>query len=398
MEYVILLITLTYALSLGLGILLEKYLKMPWMFSALFFGIALAYFNLFQTTLESETFKILSDLGMLFLLFIIGFNLELEKMRKFGKEIVKGSLLIIGLEAITITSILYFMFPGEVHNSLLVALITALSFATVGEAILVPILAKFNIIKTNFGQLTLGIGTLDDILEVLTILLLPFLPTLMPDIQIQGFPDPIFVILDLIGITILTIVFVKIANRVRDSIKKNGDLDFIRPLGILLVFFSFIALGGFVFESLMAVSAIFGGIAIKQMLPKEKLRDDENNINFLTYVFLSPIFFLSIGSHVSLSAIALSPLLLILLWLGAKGSKLLASYLLFNKSLGKRHSLLLGLGLSIRFSTGLIVQYALFSCGLISIGLYSTLILTAVLMKPVVLFIYAQALSKNLPQ
>jgi Kef-type K+ transport system membrane component KefB len=335
---------------------------------------------------------------MLFLLFIIGFNLEIDKMRKFGKEIAKGSLLIISLEAATITSILYFVFPAEVNNSLLVALITALSFATVGEAILVPILAKFNLIKTNFGQLTLGIGTLDDILEVLTILLLPFLPTLIPNIVIQGFPDPMFVILDLIGITVVTVVFVKVGNKIRHSIKKNGDLDFIRPLGILLVFFAFIAFGGFVFESLMAVSAIFGGIAVKEMLPKEKRRDDENNVNFVGYVLLAPIFFLGIGSHVSLDAVVLSPLLLVMLWLGAKGSKLLASYLLFNKSLGKRHSLLMGLGLSIRFSTGLIVQFALFSCGLISIGLYSTLVLTAVLMKPVVLIIYSQALAKNPPQ
>jgi hypothetical protein len=71
--------------------------------------------------------------------------------------------------------------------------------------------------------------------------------------------------------------------------------------------------------------------------------------------------------------------------------------LLFKKSLGKKHSLLMGLGLSIRFSTGLIVQYALFSCGLISIGLYSALVVTAVLMKPVVLFIYSQALSRDKP-
>ena len=397
MIYVILLITLTYAVSFSLGILLEKYLKMPWMFSALFFGIVLSFFNLFEKTLESEIFQVLSNLGMLFLLFIIGFNLETEKMKKFGKEIVKGSLLIVGLEAVTITCILYFIFPAEVNHSPLIALITALSFATVGEAILVPILAKFNIIKTNFGQLTLGIGTFDDILEVLTILLLPFLPTLIPNAQITGFPDPLYVVLSLICISLLTVIFVKIAVRVRTTIKKNGDLNFIRPLAILLVLFSFVALGGFVFEGLMAVGAISGGIAVKQILPKEKLRDDENAVNFLSYVFLSPIFFLSIGTHVSLTAIVFSPLLIVLLWLGAKGSKLLASYLLFNKALGKRYSLLMGLGLSVRFSTGLIVQYALFSCGLISLELYSALVITAVLMKPVVLFIYSKELSRNRP-
>ncbi len=42
MEQVFLVIAATYAVSLGAGLLLEKYLRMPWMFAALFFGMVLS--------------------------------------------------------------------------------------------------------------------------------------------------------------------------------------------------------------------------------------------------------------------------------------------------------------------------------------------------------------------
>ncbi len=185
--------------------------------------------------------------------------------------------------------------------------------------------------------------------------------------------------------------------RARRILRNSSNFEFLRPLLILLVFSLFIVLGGFVFESLAAVSAIFGGMVARVLLPKEKLLRDEKAVNFLGYIFLSPLFFLSIGVNVSVTSIAVYPLMIALIWVVAKGSKLLASYLLFGKMLGAKHSLLLGLGLSVRFSTSLIVQYVLLNSGLISLALYSALVATAVFMKPVILGVLSWALSKGKP-
>ena len=48
----------------------------------------------------------------------------------------------------------------------IISIIVALSFATVGEAILIPILDEFKIINTKLGQSIIGIGVLDDLIEV----------------------------------------------------------------------------------------------------------------------------------------------------------------------------------------------------------------------------------------
>ncbi|TRO47521.1 cation:proton antiporter [Candidatus Bathyarchaeota archaeon] len=395
MDYVFLLIAVTFGLSLGLGFLLEKYLRMPWMFSALFIGIILSSLGLFQVTLQDETFKVLSTMGMLFLLFMIGFNLEIGQMKRFGKHILKGAILIVGLEASVVGAVLFFLFPSQIDNSPLVAVVVALSFATVGEAVLLPILAKFNLLKTQFGQLTLGIGTLDDVLEVLTLILIPFLPIFLPTLNIQGFPDPAFVILDLVGIFILTIILVKIASKVKHVLSNKVHFSFIRPLLIMLIFFSFIVVGGFVFESLAAISAIFGGIVARSLLPIENFRSDEKIVNFLGYIVLSPMFFLSVGASMSFESIFVYPLLIIVILFSTISAKLSGSFLLFRKMLGNKHSLLLGLGLSVRFSTGLIVQYVLLISGLITLDLYSGLIASAVLMTPIILIVLPWALCRE---
>ena len=385
MQYVFLLLAVTFAFSLGLGFLLEKYLKMPWMFSALFLGMIFSALGLFQSTIQDETFTTLSTMGMLFMLFMIGFNLEIGQIKRFGKHILKGSIVIVGLEAGVVGAILFFIFPSQIGGSPLVAIVVALSFATVGEAVLLPILAKYNLLKTKFGQITLGIGTLDDILEVLTLITIPFLPLFLPALKLQNFPEPTFVILDLIGIFILTIILVKITSKIKHILSNNVDFDFIRPVLILLVFFSFVVIGSFVFESLAAISAIFGGIVARSLLPTENFQNDEKIVNFLGYIFLSPLFFLSVGASLSFSAIFVYPVILIVIVLSTFSAKLSGSFLLFHKILGRRHSLLLGLGLSVRFSTGLIVQYVLLTSGLITLELYSALIASAVVMTPIIL-------------
>jgi len=396
-EDVLLLIVISYGVSLGFGYLLQKYLKIPWMFASLFFGLVLSALGLFKGTIESDAFKLLETFGMYFLLFIIGFSLDLRTMGKLKKYVVIGTIVIICFEGFFGSLLLYFVFPAEVSNSLLVALVTALSFATVGEAVLLPILAGFKVIKTTFGQLTLGIGTLDDIIEVLMLAVVAVLPGFLSTTQVQSIPDPLWIFSGLACLLLLTLIMIKLGGRIKRILEKNHPPSYVSSLLALLVCFSFIALGGFVFESLATVGAIFGGMVMKGLLPKERLSENEKAVEFLGYIFLAPLFFLSIGASVSVTSLLIYPSLIALVWAVAKGSKLLSSFLLFRKLLGNKYSLLLGLGLSVRFSTSLIVQFILLSSGFISLALYSALIATAIFMKPVIIIIYSWALSKGKP-
>ena len=397
MEDVLLLIVVTYGVSLSFGYLLQKYIKMPWMFASLFFGLILSTLGLFTSTIESDIFKMLGTFGMYCLLFIIGFSLDLKKMARLRNYVVLGTIVILAFEGFFGSLLLYFVFPAEVSHSYLVALVTALSFATVGEAVLLPILKEFGVIKTTFGQLTLGIGTLDDIIEVLMLAVVAILPAFLPVTQTQALSDPLLILLGLGCLLLITFAMMKLGGKIKRVLEKNHPPTYVTSLVTLLVFFSFVALGGFVFESLAAVGAIFGGVVFRGLLPKERLRENERNVEFLGYMFFSPLFFLSVGASVSVSSLLTYPSMIALIWAVAEGSKLFSSLLLFRKLLGNKHSLLLGLGLSVRFSTSLIVQLLLLNSGLISLILYSTLITTAMLMKPVIIGIYSWGLSSEKP-
>ena len=399
MEDILLLIVVTYTVSLGFGFLLQKYARIPWMFAALFFGIVLSTSGLefFSTTIESESFQLLATLGMLVILFMIGFNLDLKELKRLGKLILLGSISIICLEGLLGSLLFYFGFPADVSNSYLVALITALSFATVGEAVLLPILCEFNVLGTTFGQLTLGIGTFDDVIEVLMLAIIAALPAVLPKAQVQDVPDPLLILSVLGGLLLLAFVVTRLGGKLRTSLRNSFSMPFVHSLLILLIFFSFVALGGIVFEDLATVGAILGGIVARQLLPKEMLSEDEKAINFLGYVFLSPLFFLSIGTNVSLPSLFICPLLVVLILIVANTSKYLTSFLLFRKMLGTKYSLLLGVGLGVRFSTSLIVQFILFNSGYISLALYSALIATAIILKPIIIGIYSWGLSSGNP-
>lgn len=397
MEDVLMLIVATYGVALGFGYLLQRYLKMPWMFASLFFGLALSPFALFNSTLESDTFKLLEALGMYFLLFIIGFNLDFRKIARLKKYVVLGTISIIACEGLFGSLLLYLGFPAEVNNSLLIALVTALSFATVGEAVLLPILHEFRITRTKFGQLTLGIGTLDDVVEVMMLAVVAIIPRFMPIAQSNNLPDPSMIFSGLFFLSFLAFFLMKFGGKVRRILEKNHPPPHIASLLTLFVCFSFIALGALFLESLATVGAIFGGMVLRALLPKERLYQNERAVEFMGYIFLSPIFFLSIGASVSIASLIVYPSLIVSIWVVSKGSKLLASFLLFRKLLGNRCSLLMGLGLSVRFSTSLIILFNLLSFGLISLALYSALIATAILMKPVIIGIYSWGLSCEKP-
>ena len=154
-----------FLLTFLIGRLLEK-IRIPWIFSSLLIGLGLAAYNPFKEITSSSSFTFLAELGMFFLLFIIGFELDLKKMFNSSGFILKTTFTIILSETIFGTLLVHYIF----NVSWLISVLVASSFATVGEAVLLPILDEFRLVKTRLGQTIIGVGVLDDIIEVVTII------------------------------------------------------------------------------------------------------------------------------------------------------------------------------------------------------------------------------------
>ncbi|PIR07260.1 MAG: hypothetical protein COV55_00330 [Candidatus Komeilibacteria bacterium CG11_big_fil_rev_8_21_14_0_20_36_20] len=212
-----------------LGFFLEK-IKIPWIFAALILGLFLSFNQTFFDLAHSANFEFMAKLGIYFLLFSIGFEFDLVKIRKLGNFIVKSTFFIIFFEAFFGSLLIHFVFG----YGWLVAILVALSFATVGEAILIPILDEFKLIKTKLGQSILGIGTLDDLIEVAVIVVVVLsLPFLSHNIDASGHLNFIWI---LVCLFIFSFVLSKLHNKVLFTKFAKVEYIFFLVLTVFLYF------------------------------------------------------------------------------------------------------------------------------------------------------------------
>lgn len=316
-----------------LGILLEK-IRVPWIFAALILGLVFAFYQPFKILALSETFQFLAWLGMYFLLFWIGFELDLEKIKKLGKFIIKSTFFIIFFEAFFGSLVIHFLFG----YSWFISILTALTFATVGEAVLIPILDEFELTKTKLGQSILGIGIFDDIIEVFVILVavisISFLTGEEGRMDSTNILVTIFSLLVLFAFTFGALKLKKEVSRMK--VKAIEEIFLL----ILAIFFLLVGLGEFVEAG--AIGALLAGFAAKNFLPKERIEAIEAEIRTLTYGFFGSIFFFWVGIDTDVNYLIKYPLLIFLVILVAKSSKISASYLIGKKELGKKPSILMG--------------------------------------------------------
>ncbi|MEM3424361.1 MAG: cation:proton antiporter [Thermoproteota archaeon] len=391
----LLLTAITYSIALGFGYLLERYLRMPWMFTLVLFGMIFSAFGFFMPVINDAGFQLLAKLGMLALLFMIGLDLNLKEMRSLGGHIAAGSIFLCLFEGTMLALLFYFWFPADVNNSFLIALITGITFGTIGEVVLFAILSEFGLVNTKFGQLTLGMGVFDDVMEVAMLAVVASLPVFSSGSTTQNTLNATLPIISYLFLLLLaTFTMVKIGGRIRRMLEKTvHSPPYVPPFLIFLVFFSFAASGALVYETLAPVASIMGGIVTQQVFPEKILKESRRPINFLGNFFLSPFFFLSLGSSVSLASLVAFPLLVIIIFMVSFSSRVSAATVFFSKLLGLKYAFIMGIGLCTKFSTSIIAETLLLNSGAISTRLFSAMIATYMIMKPVVAGAYSWGLS-----
>jgi Kef-type K+ transport system membrane component KefB len=78
----------------------------------------------------------------------------------------------------------------------------------------------------------------------------------------------------------------------------------------------------------------------------------------------------------------------------SNSAKIISSYIFGRKELGTKQSILLGIGLSVRFSTSIVIIKILFDSGLIDVALYSVLIASSIVFKFIIPVMFSNLLVK----
>ena len=117
--------------------------------------------DILTKSINGEIFTILADLGVLFLLFFIGLQIDIKEMKSQSGNIILATVLNTIVPFILGFGAMFWLGYGYI-----IAFVIGLTCMPTAEAVIVPILDEFNLIKTKIGNYIIVAGVLDDIIEV----------------------------------------------------------------------------------------------------------------------------------------------------------------------------------------------------------------------------------------
>ena len=362
-------LSLVFALTYTLGYLLSKF-RIPSILAALFVGIALSYTPFYtfvhSITAFETTFSFLADLGVLFLLFYIGLQIELGEMKKSSSDIIWLTVLntifpfILGVVAM----LLY-------GYSWAIALVIGMTRMPTAEAVIVPILDEFKMIKTRVGTFIIGAGVLDDIIEVILVGIVSIWIGSKTG-QSHGGVAGLFA--GIFAFMLISWIFYRWMPRIIQKWEpKNLSALMIFSLIIL---FGFGGFGEYV-ELGMVVGAITAGVIMRPLFESEEQKGEllSKTTQTLSYGFFGVLFFFWVGFNTDMEGFLQEPILAIVLYLAGTFGKLFGVLLMVPmKKMRLKEAIIVGVGLDARLTTEIIVAQLLFSAAIIDLKLFTALV------------------------
>ena len=234
---------------------------------------------------DTTMISTLSELGVVFLLFIIGLEFSVEKFSAIKRYALAGGILQVSLTTILIT-LLGLAIGLNLKSAIFLGFLVSFS----STAIVMKIMQQKHLTHSLQGRVTLGILIFQDIAVIVVILLIPLLGG--ESINLNAIPN---IIITIIGLAILIFVGAKwfIPLALKDAAKtKNRDLFLLLTLFICMgttFATSFIGIGP-------ELGAFIAGLLISNT---EYSHQTLGYVQPFQDVFMS-LFFISIGLMVNL--------------------------------------------------------------------------------------------------
>jgi len=362
-------LSLVFALTYILGSFLSK-LRIPSILAALFVGIALSYtpFSAFihSSTVFENMFSFLSSLGVLFLLFYIGLQIELDEMKKSSSDIVW----------LTVLNTIFPFILGVIAMLLYgygwaIALVIGMTRMPTAEAVIVPILDEFKMIKTRVGTFIIGAGVLDDIIEVI---LVGIVSIWIGSRTGESHGGVIGLLAGIFAFILISWIFYRWMPRIMQKWKPE-NLSALMIFS-LVILFGFGGFGEYV-ELGMVVGAIVAGVIMRPLFEKEEQKGEllSTTTQTLSYGFFGVLFFFWVGFNADMEGFLQEPLLAIVLYLAGTFGKLFGVLLMVPmKKLRLKEAIIIGVGLDARLTTEIIVAQLLYSASIIDVKLFTALV------------------------
>jgi len=362
-------------------------LRMPRLLAPLFVGFIFQlhpFTSSLRDVVMGEAFHLLAQLGITFLLFLIGLQLDAEKLRSLSGDIAALSILNLAFSSVLgCLILLVFGYP------LLISILVSTALATVAETTIAPILDELGVIRTKMANLIVGSGILDDVAEV----------TVASSASVvvgatEYTVNPFFLALGFLTLVVLTLAFSRLVIPfvTRFNKEPNDTAFFLLAISSALMFTAISQRFGLG----VLLGAILSGLTFQKLKKKgSKESDSFVSLRNITYGFLGPIFFFGIGLSVNLSSF-IQAFQLTLLLLGANFLGKFSAVLLVGRKARLDHKTMiaLGLGLSAKFSMGIIPIQIFYSAKVIDQQLFSAFVAVSTITTMIIPFTLAYIINR----
>ena len=333
----------------------------------------------------SEVIHDIAQLGVLFLMFMAGLEVDLQTMRVAGRTALLAGVLGV-IAPISLGALAVMPFGFNFQQALFMGLVLSATSVSISAQTLM----ELGVLRSRVGITLLGGAVVDDVLVILCLSLF----TAMVDGSGGG---PMAIILVILKMLIFILIAIWFGLRL---IPRLGHLVDHLPIseGIMALAVVLTLIYAWAAESLGGMAAITGAFLAGLLFGRTSFRQHlESGMHVLTYAFLVPVFFVSIGLEADIKSVGLDGIPLALLIIAvAVVSKVVgcgAGGLLGG--LSPQDALRLGVGMTSRGEVGLIVATVGLSAGLIEGDIFATvvlMVLVTTLLTPVLLrFLYPKS-------
>jgi Ca2+-transporting ATPase len=359
--------------------------------AALFVGMAVHHSPL-EHILQADSFKtsfsLLANLGVIFLLFFIGLQIDMNKMKTLGSSITLAMLFNAVGPFVLGSTLMCIMGYDWV-----LSLIMGIALMPTAEAVIVPLLDRFGLTGTRTGRYIIGVGVLDDVIEVMMVI--------AASLWIGEHAGETLSKSSMLTETLLHLgLFFLLVYILRQWIvipllhKWGEDKANLMLLTVVVLF----GLGG-IAEMIglgVVIGAIMAGIVMQPAFGLLSTQGDllRETIRTFSYSFWGILFFLWIGMSVDVGGIVHYPLLATGLFAAAVLGKIVGIFLLVPMGrLKPKEALLVGIGLNARLTTEIIVAKLLLDAHLIDEKIFTALVAVSSLSTIMIPLLFA-ALAK----
>ncbi len=192
MEHALLYIIIALGISIVINIFLKR-LGVSQIIGYILTGTVMVYAFDLRALSNSHTLELIGEFGIVFLMFTIGLEISLAKMGSMRQEIFSNGFMQVGITAVVVHLISYYLFGLDFKSSLIISLAFSLS----STAVVLSHLKSSKEIYRPYGQKSTGILIFQDIAVIPILILISFL-------EMEG-DESVFVIL---GDTLFSVLVV----------------------------------------------------------------------------------------------------------------------------------------------------------------------------------------------